>query len=195
MSKIDLNSTSIVECLIKRKGGSDVPFGFNAAKQVVYRFRALDEKDPESPHIADVSNDDHYDRLISIRESYRPYNHKNYEPVTQIPSATNDDDEEEFDPTDGNDLLSVDLNSVSNDWLQAFAKDVLKLPPKNKEKLAAYASTTYELDLASSMTANEMIRSIAIERKKEERNAHEAALSGIDTDNGQASDAITDDEE
>lgn len=192
MSKIDLKSTTLVECLIKRKGGSDIPFGFSAAKQVTYRFRPLDTSDPESPHIADVTNDDHYDRLISIRESFRPYSPATYQPATQIPSANTED---VFDPIDGNDLLSVDLNTVSNDWLQAFAKDVLKLPPKNKEKLSQYASETYEIDLAHSMTANEMIRSIAVERKKEERNAHEAALSGIDADNGQAGDANTDDEE
>ncbi|WP_288385432.1 hypothetical protein [uncultured Acinetobacter sp.] len=174
MSKINLNSENLIECLIKRKGGTDVPFGFNAAKQITYRFRPLDVNDPESPHIAEVSNEDHYSRFISIRESYRPYNSDNYEPVTQIPSA-DQDDEDEFDPVDGNDLLSVDLNTVSNDWLQNFAKDVLKLPPKTKDKLSTYAKTTYGLDLDHSMTANEMIRSIAVERKKEERNAHEAA--------------------
>ncbi|WP_151721060.1 hypothetical protein [Acinetobacter ursingii] len=194
MSKVDLKSETLVECLIKRKGGSDVPFGFSAAKQVSYRFRPLDANDPESPHIADVTNDDHYDRLISIRESFRPYSQATYQPATQIPSA-NTNDEDGFDPTDGNDLLSVDLNTVSNDWLQAFAKDVLKLPPKNKERLSLYASDTYEIDLAHSMTANEMIRSIAVERKKEERNAHEAALSGVDADNGQAGDANIEDEE
>ena len=119
---------------------------------------------------------------MKIRESFRAYQADQYEPVTHIPVADHNDDDQ-FNAEDAHDLLSVDLNTVSNDWLQSFAKEVLKLPAKNKDKLVAYADTTYELELNHSMTVNEMIRSIAIERKKEERSAHEAALAGRDDPN------------
>ncbi|MBV6551774.1 hypothetical protein KTN00_12185 [Acinetobacter soli] len=174
MTTINLQSENLIECMIKRAGGTDVPFGFSNRKKTVYRFRPIDSTDPESPHVADVTNDEHYERFISIAEAYRPYSQDEYEePATLIPSS---DPQNNYDPSDYNDLLSVDLNTVSNDWLANFSKLVLKISPTSKAKLAEYASTTYELTLdTKTMTANEMIRSIAIERKKEERNADEAA--------------------
>lgn len=177
MTTINLQSETLIECMIKRAGGTDVPFGFSARKKVIYRFRPVDATDPESPHVADVTNDEHYERLISIAEAYRPYNQDTYEePATLIPSS---DPDNTYDPTDYYDLLSVDLNTVSNDWLANFSKEVLKISPTSKAKLADYAQNTYELTLdTKSMTANEMIRSIAVERKKEERNASEAAEKG-----------------
>ncbi len=176
MSKINLESETLVECLLRRKGGTKVPFGRHGSNHTVYNFQPIDANDPESPHVADVPNEDHYERLLSIREGYRAYNHEDYEPTYQIPAAN--PEAQNFDSKNNmHDILSVDPNTVSNDWLAAFAKEVLELPPKTKSKIAEYALTTYEVELSPQLTANEMIREVLKLRIDEEKRSADAAAN------------------
>lgn len=174
MSKINLESETLVECLLRRKGGTQVPFGRHGSNHTVYNFQPVDPNDPESPHVADVPDYDHYDRLMDIREGYRAYNHEDYEPTYQIPAAN--PEAQNFDSKNNMfDILSVDPNTVSNDWLAAFAKEVLDLPPRTKTKIAEYALTKYEVELSQQLTANEMIREVLKLRIEEEKRSAAAS--------------------
>ena len=57
----------LIECLLKRVGGSDIPFGQNVLRQVVYKFRPVDEKDNSSSHLCEVDNKDHIAFFLSLR--------------------------------------------------------------------------------------------------------------------------------
>lgn len=65
-----------IECILKRRtvdpktgvvtNGSDIELG-----AVMYEFRPLDPKDTKSPHVCEVTNKAHIERLLSIRDGYR----------------------------------------------------------------------------------------------------------------------------
>lgn len=176
-TKVDLTADDLVECLLKREGGTTVDFGFHNRKKVKYHFAPLDVNDPDSPHVCNVPNEEHYDRfVVGIPEAYRPYDHDaEYEPAMSMASASSGEDN--FDPSnDENDLLSVNPEEVSNKWLGDFAKNVLKTPVTQKQKLADLATEQYGLEFDySTTTATDIVRLILVERIKEEKNASDAA--------------------
>ena len=170
-NKTDLTADDLIECIIQRKGGTVVDFGFHNKKKVKYNFQPLNPLDPESPHVCNVPNDDHYDRLLDIEEAYRAFNpDEDYEPV--YAAATPSNDEDDFDPrNDFKDLLSVNPEDVSNDWLGKFAATILETPIKQKQKLADMATSQYGLEFDYKTTsATDIVRKILVERIKEERN-------------------------
>lgn len=80
-----------IECILKREGGTKVDF-----PSISYHFKP----DPkfDNRHIADVSNEDHIGRLLSIREAYvmvktatdfpvEPPKNKPAEPVAPVAPA------------------------------------------------------------------------------------------------------------
>lgn len=70
-----------IECKLKRDGGSKVPLG-----GITYHFTPRSD----GAHVADVKNDDHVDRFLSIPEAYRVYR-GNAEPlVTELKSTSGD---------------------------------------------------------------------------------------------------------
>jgi len=175
-TKVDLTADDLIECMLKREGGTAVEFGFHNLRKIKYHFAPLDASDPESPHVCNVANDEHYKRFLSIPEAYRPYDpEEEYSPAMSMANPTEDDDN--FDPSnDENDLLSVNPEEVDNKWLGDYAKNVLKTPVTQKQKLADLATDQYGLEFDySSTTATDIVRMILVERIKEEKNASDAA--------------------
>lgn len=173
---INLNADDIIECIAHRKDGTIVEFGFHNRKKVKYHFKPLNPADPDSPHVCNVPNDEHYNRFLEIPEAYRAFNpSSDYEPPYTAPTPTNKNDD--FDPrNDFNDLLSVNPEDVSNDWLGRFSKEILSIPVTQKQKLAEYAEKTYGLEFDYKTTsATEIIRMILVKRIEEERNASDMA--------------------
>lgn len=175
MSKqINLESKTLVESILKRTGGTPVKFGYHGGKATVYNFQPIDADDPDSPHIADVPNEEHYNRLMTIKEGYRPYDpDAEYEDIFSIPSGDDAGKEGFSTKNDMNDLLSVDPQTVSNEWLQEFAKTILNVT--QKQALADLATSRYQLEFDYKTTStNEIIRLILIERQAEEKAENEA---------------------
>lgn len=171
VNKIDLEADDLIECTIQRKGGTVVDFGFHNKKKVKYHFLPINPLDPESPHVCNVPNDEHYERFVNIPEAYREFDpSEEYEPVYSAPAPTNKEDD--FDPrNDFNDLLSVNPEDVSNEWLGNFAKVILETPINQKQKLADMATTRWKLEFDYKTTsAVDIVRKILVERIKEERN-------------------------
>jgi hypothetical protein len=54
-----------IECTIKRAGGSKVAMG-----EKVYHFKPENPDDAMSPHVAEISDPQHIDRLLGIKEAY-----------------------------------------------------------------------------------------------------------------------------
>ena len=165
---LDLSAENLIECFIKREGGTEVPFGFHGAKQTVYKFQPIDSEDPDSPHVCNVADEAHYQRFVNIPESYRPYDHSaEYEPVIAVVAPSGSDN---FDASNNMfDILSVNPDDVSNDWLMAYAGEVLKA--KQKQKLADMATTQYGLEFDyNTSTTTDIIRMILVKRIEEERN-------------------------
>lgn len=170
-NRVNLEADDIIECILQRKGGTVVEFGFHNKKKAKYNFQPLNPLDPESPHVCNVPNDDHYDRLLEIDEAYRAFDPKEeYEPVYAAPTPTNDEDK--FDPhNDFQDLLSVNPEDVSNDWLGKFAATILETPIRQKQQIADIATKQYGLEFDYKTTsATDIVRKILVERIKEERN-------------------------
>lgn len=173
--KLDLTQENIIECILKRKGGTIVNFGFHNRKKAVYHFQPIDATDPDSPHVCNVENEEHYERFVSIKEAYREFfPDEEYEPIMQLASPVPNND---YDPrNDFNDLLSVNPEDVSNDWLNKFTTTILGITLKQKQELADYLKKTYgeEPDYKST-TAAELARLILKQRIQEEQNASDAA--------------------
>lgn len=173
--KVDLTQENIIECVLKRKGGTLVNFGFHNRKKSVYHFQPLDPNDPDSPHVCNVENEEHYERFVNIPEAYREFfPDEEYEPVVELSSPA---PQQDYDPrNDFNDLLSVNPEDVSNDWLEKFTKTILGITLKQKQELADYLKKTYgeEPDYKST-TAAELARLILKQRIQEEQNASDAA--------------------
>lgn len=53
-----------IECILKRQGGSFVELG-----DQTYHFKPQ----PDGSHVAEVADDAHADKLLSITEAYREY--------------------------------------------------------------------------------------------------------------------------
>lgn len=171
VNKVNLEADDIIECIIQRKGGTVVDFGFHNKRKIKYSFQPLNPLDPESPHVCNIPNDDHYDRLLEIKEAYRAFDpEEEYEPPYTAPTPENDEDD--FDPrNDFNDLLSVNPEDVSNDWLGNFAKVILEIPIRQKQQIADVATTQYGLEFDYKTTsATDIVRMILVERIEEERN-------------------------
>lgn len=68
-----------IECIPKREDGTRVHFDewpneqFPDAKapEIEYHFKPVDQKNPRSPHVAEVENEHHIARLLSISHAYR----------------------------------------------------------------------------------------------------------------------------
>lgn len=166
---LDLTQDNLIECIIRRKGGTKVDFGFSNNKKVEYFFQPIDSTDPDSPHVCNVADESHYQRFVNIPESYRGYYpDEEYQAVSALPSPAPIDDYEE----DENifDILAINAEEVSNDWLIKYGKEVLKV--KSKQSIADLATTQYKLEFNyDTATAVDILRMILVERQNQERNA------------------------
>jgi hypothetical protein len=164
-----------IECLIKRQGGSEVPFGNNAATQVVYRFAPVDNS-PNSPHVCEVDNDDHINRFLSIG-TYRLFREAE-KPVTSLRLPDDVDSYESPDKYD--DLVGVNPALVDGDWLGGFSRDVLGIPPRAKAQLQEKLKQSYDEELDSKASCNDLLRAILSHMVEEQTLASNIAKGGID---------------
>lgn len=143
-----------IECLIKRAAPNytTVEFG-NALNRQVYKFEPVDKNDQTSPHVCEVKNQEHANRLLAIL----PRAYVELGQVIEEETTTQSND-----PYSDAVLAEINPADATNDYLQKFAKEFLKINPKDKEKLrAAYLDQT-EKELPESMTATAMIRECLI---------------------------------
>lgn len=120
-----------IECLIKRKGGTQIHFGHHAALARHYDFQP-EGSGLNQPHVCEVDHDDDIGSLLAIKESFRVYR-VDAKPVLAIPEPEPVDNsalKNRFD-----DLLSVDVEGVSNKWLGDFSRDVLGINQTDRPKL------------------------------------------------------------
>lgn len=164
MAKKQLNfkSKTLIECMIQRKGGSVVPFGIKP-NETIYHFAPIDATDPESPHVADVPDEHHYQRLLSIDTAYRAYfPDDEYIPanLNQAGTAntpTNDDGKK----INIDEIININPDEVTNDWLAIFAEEVLGINHRNKEPISEYAKLHYNIEATyKSTSTNEYLRLI-----------------------------------
>lgn len=156
MSKIkelDLTSENLVESIIKRKGGSVIPFGHGHHKRIEYHFKPVLSL-PDSPHVCIVDNDEHRKCLLEIKEGFRLYNAPDDKEEEPAPSLN------KTQTVDYEDLLGLNADEVTTDWLKAYAKDHLKISPTSKAQITEYAKLNYSLELEGTMTSINMLREV-----------------------------------
>ncbi len=168
---VDQQSTPI-QCLLRRKGGTKVTFGHNLVNQKTYHFKPLDSDDENSPHVCNVDNEEHADRLLSIRESYRLYRgDASYVDKIEVTKGAADEDPfiNRFD-----DILSIDFDTAENDTVKDWAKAALDLTPSHSAKIREKAASL-DVEEKKGDNMNELLRKIGVAMQEEERAASEQA--------------------
>lgn len=177
MSQVQTDDSLLIECIIKREGGTRVAIGHNPVKQTHYHFKPINEKDPTAPHVCAVL-DDHLGMFLAVRESYRRYK-PDQEPALEVPPA---DDDVSIDlKNDPNDLLSItNVDGLDNKWLEKYSTEHLGIPFSDKAKLleraAEYGLTDFAKNAAPARIVKEIIKAI-IEQQKAGANAFTAGNS------------------
>lgn len=164
--------STLIQCLLRRKGGTQIAFGHNAATQTRYHFKPIDADDPTSPHVCAVENEDHADRFLSIPEAYRLYRGDGAVdkiPVTKGASSDTDPYKNKFD-----DILSIDFDNAENDTVTDWAEEMLELTPSHHAKIKEKAKKL-DVEVKKGDTMTEVLRNIGKVMQEEERLASEQA--------------------
>lgn len=165
-----------IQCVLRRKGGTRVTFGHNLVNQKTYHFKPIDSDDENSPHVCDVDNEEHADRLLSIRESYRLFRegsgHVDRIEVTKGAGETEQSFTNRFD-----DILSIDFETAENDTVKDWAKEILGLTPAHSAKIREKAASL-DVEEKTGDNMNELLRKIGKAMQEEERAASEQASKG-----------------
>lgn len=142
-----------VECLIKRKDGSVIEFGF-PPKVTKFHFKP-ESDDFDAPHVCDVPDNSPYlGRLLAITEGYRVYGAEVAEDDSPSADEKADPYADKFD-----NLHLVNPNDVDGKFLAAFARDVLQVPANSKSAIADLLKKEFGIDVAVTReTPNSMIR-------------------------------------
>lgn len=152
-----------IQCLLRRKGGTKVTFGHNAAKQKTYHFKPLND-DPESPHVCQVDDDEHADRFLAITEAYRLYRGDGLVDAIPVTAGVIDDSfKNRFD-----DILSIDFDNVPNDVVADWAGEVLEVTPAHHAKIKAKAKSL-NVTVKTGDTMTEVLRNIGKAMQEQER--------------------------
>lgn len=158
-----------IECTIKRPGGSKVQLDKNT-----YHFKPKDDH-PDTPHVAEVTDEAHCKRLLSIREAYRGVGKEGEAAQKQADAALTKGSgtdghiksPEEMDADvvseetvqellEGADELMAAKKKTSADQLtnkdvSDLFKDIVGLNPANKKEISRFAAGV-EVELPSTMT-------------------------------------------
>lgn len=172
---VDLKSENLVESIIKRKGGSTVAFGHGHHKRVEYLFKP-ERTLPNDPHVCVVDNNEHRKKLLETTEGYRLYN-------AVLDNQDEDDQDDEglkqlskvSDSVDYEDLLGLNAETVTADWLKLYAKDHLKISSSSKAVIIEYAQSNYGAKLESTLTATSLLREVMKLEQAKQLEASEAA--------------------
>lgn len=164
----------LIECLLKRKDGSKVPFGKNVLKQVVYHFKPMSQDD-ESPHVAEVDNKDHANTLLAIRpKAYVPY-------IEGEGGQFDDEDFEDAEPKGEVDdysdsvMATIDADKVSAKYVKDFAKNVLNVNANDRKAISEIYAKNTGKTLRNTMTPTAMLRECLREMVKDALEALEIA--------------------
>lgn len=161
-----------IQCLLRRKGGTQVAFGHNAATQTRYHFKPIDADNPDSPHVCDVENDEHVSRFLAIPEAYRLY--RGDGAVSSIPVTKGGNDDAGAFKNKFDDILSIDFDNAENDLITDWAKEVLELTPAHHAKIKEKAKKL-DVEVKSGDTMTEVLRNIGKVLQEEERLASDQA--------------------
>lgn len=165
-----------IQCILRRKGGTKVTFGNNLAKQKTYHFKPVDGDDDQSPHVCNVDDIEHADRLLSIPEAYRLFRGDSGH-VDKIEVTKGADDNEGAFLNRFEDILSIDFETAENDTVTDWAKEVLELTPSHSAKIREKAAKL-DVDVKKGDNMNELLRKIGAAMQEEERAASEQASKG-----------------
>ncbi|PLT21141.1 hypothetical protein [Psychrobacter sp. MES7-P7E] len=169
---VEQQSTPI-QCLLRRKGGTKVTFGHNLVNQKTYHFKPLDSDDENSPHVCNVGDEEHADRLLSIRESYRLYRgDASYVDKIEVTKGAAIDESAFTNRFD--DILSIDFETAENDTVKDWAKEALDLTPSHSAKIREKAASL-DVEEKKGDNMNELLRKIGKAMQEEERAANDQA--------------------
>lgn len=134
----------IIECTLKRQGGTVVDF-----PTAVYHFAPDKTKTPDSitkeyPHICEIKDKDHVRRLLAIPESYRQFG------AQEKPVKVKDSE-----PKDNNGV--IDSEEMDNKAVIDWATDH-KINPKSKTDIEDYGRRV-GIELDRRMSPVNMLRS------------------------------------
>ena len=166
----------MIQCLLRRKGGTKVTFGNNRATQKTYHFKPIDADDDSSPYICTVDNEEHADQLLSIREAYRLYR-GGAGVVDKIEVTMGAENDENAFVNRFDDILSIDFETAENNTVADWAKEVLELTPSHSAKIRQKADSL-NVKAAKGDNMNELLRKIGQAMQEEERAASEQASKG-----------------
>lgn len=160
--------TTPIQCLIRRKGGTRVPFGHNTATQKVYHFKPIDDSE-NAPHVCNVDNEEHADTLLAIREAYRLYR-GGAGAVAAIPVAKPLDEANDPYKNRYDDILSIDFDLADNEVVAGWAKEVLDLTTAKSAKIREKAKSL-DVTISSGDNMMQVLRNIGKAMQEEERQA------------------------
>lgn len=171
----DANSADgeMIQCLLRRKGGTKVTFGNNRATQKTYHFKPVNADDENSPHVCAIDDEEHADQLLSIREAYRLYR-GGAGVVDKIEVTMGAENDENAFVNRFDDILSIDFETAENNTVADWAKEVLELTPSHSAKIRQKADSL-NVKAAKGDNMNELLRKIGQAMQEEERAASEQA--------------------
>ena len=168
----DTTEKTPIQCLLRRKGGTKVAFGHNAATQTVYHFKPLDAGDPDSPHVCEVEKEEHVNRFLAIPEAYRLY--RGDGAVTSIPVTKGGNEDAGSFKNKFDDILSIDFDQAENDTVTGWAEESLDIKSTQHAKIKEKAKKL-DVDIKKGDTMTEVLRNIGKVMQEEERLASEQA--------------------
>ena len=163
----------MIQCLLRRKGGTKVTFGNNRATQKTYHFKPVNADDENSPHVCAIDDEEHADQLLSIREAYRLYR-GGAGVVDKIEVTMGAENDENAFVNRFDDILSIDFETAENNTVADWAKEVLNLTPAHSAKIREKAASL-DVKPAKGDNMNEILRKIGQAMQEEERAASEQA--------------------
>lgn len=160
-----------IQCLLRRKGGTEITFGHNGAKQVTYHFKPISGAE-DAPHVCNVEDDEHFARFLAIPEAYRRYR-AGENLVDTIPVNHNPDETDPF-KNRFDDILSIDFENGENELVTKWAKDILNLTISQGAQVRKKAAAL-DVDVKKGESLTEVFRNIGKAMQAEERLASEQA--------------------
>lgn len=159
-----------VQCLIQRKGGTQISFGNNPLTAKTYHFLPIDDK-PNAPHVAVVDDEEHLSALLAVPEGYRLYLGDN-SPVASIPKPVDEAPAVSF-KNRFDDILSIDFNNIDNDEIKKWSEQVLKVKATASSTIKQRADDL-DIDHSDNPTMIELLRRIGKAMQQAEQRAIEA---------------------
>lgn len=146
--------TIMLQHYLRGPKNREVPFGKPGfAGYCVYVFKPkYPERDRmalDNPHLCEVSDKEHINRLLSITEGYQLYLGEDDAPLPELV-----DEQEELEQPFG-DLAELDVFAMTDDDLRKFAKAIMDVVPNRKEPILTWYAETFDdrdpLDAASNI--------------------------------------------